>query len=153
MSWLEATHISCLTVSENQASEHSSGGFSAQGPSKAAVLAPVRWGPHLEAPLGRISLHLHELAGSIQFLPALELEGLSSSLTVDPKPPQGPLLCGSLSLGWVTESKKTDVTGFVVYAHTSNIPSVSQYSAHWEEVIRYSPHSDVEGHTEARIPR
>ena len=50
----------------------------------------MRWGPHLEAPLGRISLHLHELAGSIQFLPALELEGLSSSLIVDPKPHKGP---------------------------------------------------------------
>lgn len=128
-------------------------GFSAQGPSQAAVQLPVRCGPHLEAPLGGISLHVHKLAGSIQFLPALELEGLSSSLTVDPKPPQGPLLCGSLSLGWVTESKKIEVIGFVVYAHTSNIPSVSKYSTHWEEVIRYSPHSDLGGHTEARIPR
>ena len=92
-------------------------GFSAQGPSQAAVHVLVGWGPNLKAPMGRLSLHVHELAGSIQFLPALEPEGLSSSLTVGPKPPQRPLLRGSLSPGWVTESKKTVVIGFVAYSH------------------------------------
>lgn len=106
-----------------------------------------------QAPLGRISLHVHELVGSIQFLLALELEGLSSSLTVDPKPPQRPLLCGSLSPGWVTESKKTEVVGFVAYSHTSNISSLSQYSTHWEEVIRYSPCSEVGGSHRGMNPK